>query len=148
MFDAASFLDQQITGSNDTKTIPIPEGDYLAIVEKIEAKNWTSKKDPSQSGVSLNVVWSIEDSAVKELLGRNKVTCVQSVMLDLNESGGLDMGKGRNIGLGRLREATGLNDPGRPFAFSQFPGMSARVSVKHRLHEDTIYSEVKAVAKI
>ena len=58
------------------------------------------------------------------------------------------MGKGQNVGLGRLREAVGLNSPGQPFAFSMLTGRVAKVVVKHRIHEDKIFAEVKAVAKM
>lgn len=148
MFDPNAFLEQTVEGSNDTRLIPVPEGEYIAIIEKVNARTWQSKKDPSMAGVTLDVLWSIEDSSVKELLGRQKVTVNQGIMLDTTEEGKLDMSKGKNIGLGRLREATNLNDPGRPFSFAQFPGMSARVQVKHRLHEDQIYSEVRGVARL
>lgn len=148
MFDPNQFLDQQVEGANDTRLIPVPEGEYLAIVEKVSARQWQSKQDPSKAGVTLDVVWSIEDQSVKEFLGRSKVTVNQGIMLDTTDEGKLDMGKGKNVGLGRLREAVGLNDPGRPFAFTQFPGLSAKVLVKHRLHEDNVYAEVKGVTKI
>ena len=85
---------------------------------------------------------------MKELLGRDKVTVRQGIMLDITDSGGLDMGKGRNIGLGRLREAIGLNTPGQPFSFSMVAGRVAKVNVSHRIDGENIYAEVKGVAKL
>lgn len=148
MFNPEQFLDMQVTESNDTKLIPVPVGEYTAVAEKVAVRQWTSKKDPSQSGLTLEIVWDIDDPAVKELLGRDKVSVKQGVMLDLTEGGTLDMGKGKNVGLGRLREAIDLNAPGTPFAFTMIPGRLAKVSVSHRVDGENIYSEVKGVARL
>lgn len=146
-FDPNQFLDLQITEANDTKTIPVPAGEFLAVVDDVKCRTWNSK-DGSKSGLTLDVTWSIDDAGVKELLGREKVTVRQGVMLDMTEAGGLDMGKGRNVGLGRLREATNLNTPGQPFAFSMLVGRPAKVNVSHRVDGENIYAEVKGVAKL
>lgn len=148
MFNPDQFLDMQVTEANDTKLTPVPVGEYVAVIEDVKCRQWQSKQDPSKSGLTLDITWSIDDPAVKELLGRDKVTVRQGVMLDLTESGGLDMGKGRNVGLGRLREAVGLNTPGQPFSFSMLVGRVAKVSVSHRIDGDNIYAEVKGVTKL
>lgn len=148
MFDPAQFLDQQFTEANDTKTIPVPAGEYTAVIGDVKMRAWTSKADPSKSGLTLDVVWEVDDPGVKELLGRDKVTVKQGIMLDLTESGQLDMGKGRNIGLGKLREGVNLNAPGQPFAFSMLPGRLAKISVSHRIDGENIYVDVKGVARL
>jgi hypothetical protein len=148
MFDPSQFLDMQVEGSNDTKLIPVPAGEFTAISEKVECRTWTSKKDPSKSGVTLEVHWLIDDNSVKEMLGRDKVSVRQGIMLDLLDSGGLDMGKGKNVGLGRLREALNMNSPGEPFSFSMIPGRMAKIKVDHRIDGDAIYAEVKGVTKV
>lgn len=148
MFNPDQFLDMQVTDSNDTKTTPVPVGEYTAVAEDVKCRQWTSKKDPSNSGLALDIQWSIDDPAVKELLGRDKVTVKQGVMLELTESGGLDMGKGKNVSLGRLREALDLNKPGEPFSFSMVAGRVAKVSISHRVEGENIYAEVKGVARM
>ena len=148
MFNPDQFLDMQIEGQNDTKITPVPAGEYTAMIEEVKVRQWQSKADPLKSGLTLDVQWSIDDAAVKELLGRDKVTVKQGIMLDLTDAGGLDMGKGRNIGLGRLREALDLNQPGRPFSFTMLTGRVARVSVSHRIADDNIFAEVKQVARM
>lgn len=148
MFDPAQFLDAQVTDSNDTKLIPIPVGEYTAVADKVDVRTWQGKKDPSKSGVTLEITWSIDDQSVKEALGRDTITVRQGVMLDLTEGGSLDMGKGRNTQLGRLREAVKLNVPGQPFAFSMLPGRLAKVKVEHRIDGENIYSEIKSVAAL
>lgn len=146
-FDAQSFLESSFSGSNSTKIVPVPVGEYQGLIEKVLPRQWQSK-DGSQSGVALDIFWSIEDANVKALLGRDNVICKQGLMLDLTPQGVLDMSDGKNVGLGRLREAVGKNDPSEAFSFAMLPGMMAKVSVMHRVVGEETYSEVKAVAKL
>lgn len=148
MFSPDQFLDMPIEGSNDTKIVPVPVGEYTAVAEDVKVRQWQAKDDPSKSGLALDIVWNVDDAGLRELLGREKITCKQGIMLDLTDSGSIDMGKGRNIGLGRLREALGLNEPGQPFSFTMIPGRLAKVSIKHRVHEEDVFAEVKGVAKL
>ena len=148
MFSPEQFLDMQTTEANDTKLIPVPVGEYVAVIDEVKARSWKKKDDPSVGGLALDIVWAIDDEGVKSLLGRDKVTVKQGIMLDLTESGGLDMGKGKNVNLGKLREATGLNVPGQPFAASMLGGRLAKIRVEHRVDGETIYSDVKAVTKL
>jgi hypothetical protein len=145
MFNPDQFLDATITDANDTKIVPVPIGEYIAVVSEVKARQWKKRDDPSQGGLALDVTWDIDDAGVKQALGRDKVTVKQGLMLDFTESGGLDMGKGKNIGLGRLREAVDLNKPGQPFAPNMLVGRVAKVAVSHRIDGDAIYSEVKSV---
>lgn len=146
-FDPQSFLDASVSGTNDTKVIPVPVGEYMGIVEKVTPRQWQSK-DGSTTGISLDVIWLIEDESVKEYLGRPSVSCKQGIMLDLTPQGGLDMSKGKNVGLGRLREAVGKNNSGEAFSFAMLPGSAAKVGVTHRVVGEDIYAEVKQVAKL
>lgn len=147
-FDVDAFLQStQITEANSTATIPVPVGEYPAAISEVKIVQW-SKKDGSASGLKLQIVWQIEDEAVKALLDREKVAVRQDVMLDLTETGGLDTGKGKNVTLGRLREAVDLNVPGMPFSFPMLPGRMAKVVIKHESYNDTILAQVSAVAKL
>lgn len=148
MFSPEQFLDMQFDQANDTKVVPVPAGEYLAVVKEVKIRPWQSKADPSKAGVALDLQWTIDDDGVKTLLGRDEVNCKQGVMLDLTEAGGMDMGKGRNIGLGRLREACGLNTPGQPFSVTMLTGRMARVKIEHRTDGENLYAEVKAVTKV
>ena len=149
-FSADAFMNQEFDQANDTKTTPCPEGDFLGLAEKVDLRSWVSKKDPSMSGVTLDIAWIIEDENVKQELGRDKVTVRQGIMLDLTPEGNLDMGKGRNVQLGKLREALGLNIAGQPFSFNMIPGKMARVAVKQDPPDDNgdIFSKVRAVAPL
>src|SRR5215831_5979456 len=126
-FDPALYLDSSLTDANSTQSIPVDQGEYPAMADEIEVRQWTGKKDPSKSGISLDINWSIDDAGQREKLGRDKVIVRQSLMIDLNEGGGIDTGKGKNVRLGRLREALGLNTPGQPFSFRMIQGKVAKV---------------------
>lgn len=146
-FNPDEFLQTEVTEANATKRIPVPEGDYIGVIKTVTARPWQSKKDPGLSGVSLDVVWAIDDANARAVVGLPEVTSRQGIMLDMTEEGRLDTGNGKNIGLGRLREAVGLNTPGKAFTFLQLQGQVARVRVTHRIDGADIYDEIKSVAK-
>lgn len=146
MFDPNAFLEQVITEVGSTEATPIPAGEYLAFIDKKEVTTWQKKDDPTVSGVKLKVTWTLEDQAVRDLLGRDKVTVAQDIMLDITDTGSLDMGKGRNVELNRLRAAVDLNVSG--FSFNQLDGRMARVTVKQDQDKNDpqkFYARVKAV---
>jgi len=148
MFDPEKFLDQQVTEANATKVTPVPVGEYPAIIKSIKPRAWAKKDDPTVNGVALDIIWGIEDADVKAQLGRDEVSCKQGIMLDTDDNGKLATGAGDNIGLGRLRQAVGLNEPGEPFVLNMLIGRSALVAVTHRASKDgeEVYSEVSRVA--
>ncbi len=68
-------------------------------------------------------------------------------MLDIDDAGRLKTGESANVGLGRLREAVGLNQPGQPFSLGMLQGRSLRFIVGHRADPNDaakIYEDVKA----
>ena len=152
MFDANEFLNSTVNTANDTKLINPPDnmaGDgYMMLAGKVDCRTWQKKDDPSVSGLALDIQWELQDESVKTFCGREKIICKQGIMLDLTESGQLDMSKGKNIGLGKLREALGLNTPGEPFSFSMITGRMAKGFVQHRIVDDNVYAEIKRVAKL
>jgi len=143
-FDPQAFLDASITEANDTKIIPVPMGEYLGVIEKVTPRTWQSK-DGTQSGIAIDIVWLVEDTEVKAFLGRDEVKVKQGMMLDVLPDGRLDTSKGKNISLGRLREAVGLNEQGKAFSFQSLPGLTAKINVKHRLVDEDVFAEVKGV---
>lgn len=145
VFDPEAFLDQTIEGSNDTKIIPCPAGDFLGIVDSFKVRRWEKKDDKTVNGVSLDVMWSIEDENAKQETGRDKVLVKQSIGLDIAEDGKLDMGKGKNVRLGRLRAALDLNQPGQSFSFHMLKGRMAKVTVTQRPEGEDVFNDVTTV---
>lgn len=146
VFDPDAFLaGTVVTEANSTEFVPVPVGEYQAVASDVKPVPW-SKKDGSASGVKLQIIWEIQDEGVKALLERDKVTCRQDIMLDLNGTGGLETGKGKNVALGRLRAALNLNESGVPFSFPMIVGRMGTVSIKHEPYNDSILAYVAAVA--
>lgn len=144
-FDPSTFLNTTFDEALDTKVVPVPVGEYIALAEKVDVKEW-SKADGSSSGLKLEILWDVQDESVKELLGRDTIRVVQQQMLDLTDTGQLDFSKGKNVGLGRIREALGLNTAGEGFSFAMIQGRLAKVKVSHRPYNDELFAEVKAIA--
>jgi hypothetical protein len=146
-FDPAAFLDQSISGTLDTKMQPCPEGEFIAVIDSVNPRPWNSK-DGTKAGVALDILWTIDDAGVKATLGRNRILVKQGIMLDLDATGQrLDVSKGKNINLGRLREALGMNDASAPFSFNMLPGQVAKVKVTHRIDGEDVYADIKMVTK-
>ena len=149
-FDANAFLDSVVTGSNSTKVVPCPIGEYPGVIEKLAARQWQSQ-DGTKTGVALDVTWNVEDDSAKAAVNRDVVAVRQGIMLDLAPDGSLDMGEGKNVALGRLRAAVGLNDPSVEFAFNHLPGRMAKIKVGHRPDNrdpEVIYAQVDAVTSL
>ena len=151
IFDPAMLMDQQFADANSTVRLPIPEGEFPAVIKETKLRVVNSK-DQTKTYLFLEVTWDLDSQELKDQLDRTDVTCRQSIILDCTSDGRIDMGKGKNIGLGRLREALGMNVPGQPFSFSMLAGAGpAKVSVKHRAAEndpEIVYDEVRGVAKL
>ena len=99
---------------------------------------------------ALDITWEIEDAGVREAMGNNHPQCRQSVFLDLKD-GLLDMSEKKNIALGRLRDALGLNDPTRPFTFNDLLSQPAIVKIEHSPNPkdaENPYANVTKVAKL
>jgi len=139
-FNPEAFMQQQQSGELDTTFIPVPEGEYSAVAEGVNVRTTNTGK------VILDVSWAVNDANVVEETGRENNTVRQSIFLDLTDAGTLDMGKGKNIGLGRLMEAVGI-DMSKKWALQDVVGHMALVTVKHRMSDDgTVYADVKRVA--
>jgi hypothetical protein len=149
MFDWNKMLATTFEDANSTQSTPVPEGEYLARVEKMEIRSITTKNQEERA--ILRLTWAPEDSdgRIKEVTGRDQSRVSQDIWLDTTPDGNLDMGKGMNVGLGRLREVFGQNTPGKPWNFGQLVGNVARILVTHRQDDKgNVFAEVKNVAKL
>lgn len=146
-FDPNAFMNASFSEANDTQYVQVPEGEYQATVDKVEAKV-VGTETPRPI---LNLSWKITDPAVQTATGRAENYVRQTIWLDVTEAGGLDFGKGKNVGLGKLREALGQNKPGQSWAPGMLVGGVAVVKVKHSIDRRdgvTINAEVNAVTKL
>jgi len=140
-FDPELFMSTSVDAEMATKYDPVPEGEYTGVIKSVAIRN------PKENMVILDVTWDIDDPALAERLGRESVTVRQSVFLDISDSGGIAVGPNKNVGLGRLREAVGQNNPG-PWSPAMLEGAGpARITVEHRIDGENTYDGVKRVAK-
>jgi len=152
LFNPDTFLEQTVTGSMDTKYPVIPAGEYPAISKSIAARKMPNVKKPEQGSFTVvDIVWLIDDAGVKEATKLDEPTCRQSIFLDLDAEGKLDLSATKNVQLGRLREALGLNNPEVVFSFSQLVGQPALVKIEHSPNptdSENPYSNVTKVAQV
>lgn len=139
-FNAEQFMNTEVTGEMNTEYVPIPEGEYRAVIKEVSART-----TPNGSPL-LEVIWIIDDQEVRDLIGMDEPTARQTVWLDINEqTNGLDFGANKNVMLGRLREALGQND-GQPWSPTRMMGQVATVNLKHRITDQgATFVDVKGV---
>jgi len=149
VYDPQTFASMTFTGSNATESVPHPIGEHLFVITKQEITAWQGKQDTTKSGLKCTLALeSVDpDGSIKALTGREKNSLRYEMMLDLTPEGGLDMGKGMNVRLGRAREACNINDPTRPFAFDMFIGHQVKGLVSHETYKNQLVANVDSIAK-
>lgn len=153
MFDPNAFM-QSAVDPMSTQMEVVPEGDFRFMIDA-DPKQLTPKNikgTSSKTGEPYDF-WQIElnclllDDAVKQRLGREKVTVRLRLNLDLNPSGQLEVGPNKNVGLGQLRDALGQNKPG--WSPAQLLGAGPFIGkVKHTTTDKGTFADIQRVAKI
>ena len=144
-FDPETFLNTQVDGEMDTQFTPIPEGDWMATIDKIAFRKVTNKN--GEDKVIMDLTWEILDESVKKQTELEKPTARQSIFLDLTPEGGIDRGKNKNVQLGKVRDAVGQNKSGKPWGPAQLQSQVATVRVAQRVDGENTYTDVKKVTK-
>jgi hypothetical protein len=131
-FNLDAFKNATFSGAMETHFTPPPADLYKGSILEIDLSQNQGKKDPSKMVSVLKLTWELEDPTgkVKEITGQDSSRAYQDVFLDLGPDGKLLGGKGRNIGLGALREAIGQNADGKPWAPSMLVGAKATIKVE------------------
>lgn len=144
-FDPNTFLNTETNDSNATSYTPVSEGEYPASLKKIAPRVLTDGR------AVLDITWVVDDEAARQETGMAEPSVRQTIWLDTTESGGLDFGKGKNVGLGRLREALDQNTPGKPWAPGMLVGGVAKIKVTHSIDKrdgTTVQANVGAVTHL
>lgn len=111
MFDPNKFMQSNFNGKLDTVIPTLPEDDYRVIVDGVEHR--TATVDGETRHI-LRVRWKLVDANQLIAIDRKAASVNHDLWLDLTPDGGLDEGEGKNIGLGQMLEALGLN--GQPWS--------------------------------
>lgn len=154
MFDADIFLQQSVEGQLDTSVPQCPEGEFRAILDdfdKTAFRTSTSEKTGKDFTV-FSPPFVIQSPEVQAQLGRDKVVVFHKGMfIDTDAAGALDMTKGKNTGLGALRDALNQNSGG-PWNFNMLKGAGpVMVKVVHEADKkdaEKKYARVTKVVKI
>lgn len=141
-FNPDTFMNSETQEKGSTQSTPVPEGEYVAVIKSVAARETKNEKH------LLDIQWAVDDPAATEATGIEFPQVRQSIWLDLTPDMGLDMSKGKNIGLNRLRDALGQNVAGKAWNPKHLDGQQAKVTVKHRIDGDNVYVDVKGVAKV
>lgn len=144
-FDPNSFLNTEVNEANATAYTPVPEGEYPASIKKLTPRVLTDGR------AVIDVSMVIDDADVREETGMAEPLVRYTLWLDLTDSGTLDFGKGKNVGLGRLRDALGQNISGKPWQPGMLIGGVCKAKVTHSIDKRdgvTVQANVSAVSPL
>ena len=144
-FDPDLFLGGEIAGGFATSYARVPAGEYSAMIDDVKVRKVNT--DDGEQAV-MDVTWLILDEEVKKDTELERPTCRQGFFLDINEKGGLERGKNKNVGLGRMLEALGM-DQGDKWSPAGLKGSLATIRVEHKPNKDdpeNPYANVTRVA--
>lgn len=155
MFEVNEFLTATNDVVLDDHIIPIPPGEYTAQValdeksiqiepgESDDKENPGQKKPWAQASVRLELLDPSGEVAAK--IGRKPVI-VYRFFLDLTPQGKFDYAPQRNVRMGALLKAVGMNQPG--WKFNEIKGKTLKVKVagvKDNRDPSVVRSEVVQV---
>jgi hypothetical protein len=134
LFDPVSLMNANLE-ENATRRDPLPQGEVLAQITKLDFKNGTiSKGDRAgQQWDRLDCTLEITDQEYLAQYGdgtQPKATTNLGIMLEMTDVGAIATGPNKNVRLGRLREAAGVN--GKPLGMLQ--GQFVRIKIDHKPH--------------
>lgn len=154
-FDPAAFEEMVIDKENETKSTPVPEGVYEALIDTVRVKSVTLTKGDRAGEVvpilEVNYLILDEEGELAKELNRERITVRQDIWLDVQGSGAkarLSFGPNQNLALGRLREATGLNKPGITFGQMEGAGPISITVVLDPRENGDVYNRVVKTMKV
>lgn len=150
-FNADSFLNQTVEAKLDVRRIPMPEGDHdemqvadLSITSGTVAKGDNAGKLWVQLKAKL-VCTDPNVAAEMKLSGDQQPTVYWQEFIDLDDNGQLDISDGKNIKLGKLRQACGQNNE-EEWSMNDLKSAVLGARVKHAFNNDgDPYAVVSAV---
>jgi len=148
--DPQSFLSQKVNAALSTKRIAVPAGEYPARVSKVDYRQMPNKQKPGEHFHIYEVTFAIDDENAKAVTGLNEPTVRKSIFLELGPDGLLDTSKGKNVDLGRFREAIGQNDPDKEWGFEDPVGAVCVIQVVNEPSADgqDTYANVGKMGKL
>lgn len=150
LFDPSALLNAPIDAELATRRTPLPIGETVGQIMEVKMTSGTAgpnARNPGQTWYKLETTVQLIDLDYLAKAGKEKAQITYGLMLDLTESGTIAMGPDKNVKLGKLRAATGTNQPGK--SLQDMNGRFVRVKIGHRPDEkdpSIVYDEIQAVA--
>ena len=142
-FNPDSFLSTETEEATESKYLPVPEKDYQALIDDVQARE-------AKDSQILDVTYELLGDDVKAAMNMDKVTVRQTIFLDI-ENGVLETGGNKNVKLGKLREALGQNVSGQPWSPLMMKGggpvLVKIINTPDKDDPEIIYSNVSRVTK-
>lgn len=142
LFDTNLLLSSNLA-AHDTRRTPLPATD--GVVAQLGKPTFAEGEGKSGHWLRLNIPCKITDSGYLAQANREQATITYGIMLDV-ENGTIALGTNKNIKLGRLRDAAGVN--GQPL--DKLEGQFITIKIGHRPDDkdpSIVYDEVTAVTK-
>ena len=136
MFDAEALMGQE---SEEMSTVvdQCNAGEWEGQIGKLpQPRQFAGTKDPTATYTVLDVPYTVSDPIALEGMDRDKISVRQSMFLDLTSEGKLSTSDGKNVKLGRLREACGLNGDG--FKLTDLEGHIVTIRVVQKPDNDNV----------
>lgn len=123
-FDPDAFMQQTVDGPLETEYKLVPAKEYQNVyindfdskaLQLVEGTSANTGKDYSFLKFSVPFKISNDPDVMREV-GRDEALVYKDINLDRDDSGGIATGPNKNVELGRLYEAAGLNSGSRTLA--------------------------------
>lgn len=143
-FDPVAFLSTPTTEANEERP-KIPPGFYTAVVgeidlTKVKTGTYSKGENIGNPWMSLPVPLRLQLPPEVQGLGLpSEFQFTDNVFIDLTASGAMDNAKGKNRRQLDYRKATGMNNPGEPFAWPMMTGRPLKVEIRHEIPKDGPY---------
>jgi hypothetical protein len=120
-FDPDTFMQQTVDAPLETEFKICPAGEYPSMIDDFDSSAFEQidfeYKKGARAGepgtmTKFNCPFVINDDRAKQELGRDKVIVYATLLLDIDENGGIATGQNKNVKLGQIREAVGQNQAG------------------------------------
>jgi len=144
-----------------TRYVTPPEGDFNLMLDSrnLDVTKWFTSgiaqkgQNAGNEYVTFEIPMEILDDKVRQALNQDHVYSRYKGFLDFAPDGSLDFSEGKNVKIGRLREALNQNDPNVPWDPSQLALASGTIfkgHLKHTPNKDdptAPFSEISRVTK-
>jgi hypothetical protein len=159
LFNPDIFLETEVQGQMDDKVVPFPLGRYKFQIDEVklvrgdrDAKDLKPGDEPYWYSLELLCKADGNQPArgeggktIGQITGRDSLIARYKAFADL-KNGAWELGPGKNVGLGAIRTAVGLNDPSQPFKLGMLKGQVFSGEIVHKKDKndpEKFYPEIR-----